>query len=131
MENNPFIALLLITALALVVPVIATRLRRMSIPIVVGEIMAGIIIGHSGLNLVENSPTLVFLAEFGFAYLMFLSGLEVNFELLFPRKQDKQKIWNAPLPVALFILSGTIGLAILIAVVLTGIIPVRALYCSG
>jgi Kef-type K+ transport system membrane component KefB/Trk K+ transport system NAD-binding subunit len=125
-EHNPFIALLLITGLALFVPVIATRLRRIAIPIVVGEILAGIIIGRSGLNLVENSPTLAFLAEFGFAYLMFLSGLEVDFELLFPRNQAIQRRWTAPLPIALLLLTGTIGLAILIALVLTSIIPVQS-----
>ena len=126
MEHNPFIALLLITTLALVVPVIATRLRRIAIPVVVGEILAGIIIGHSGLNLVENSPTLTFLAEFGFAYLMFLSGLEVDFELLFSRNRDAQKRWRAPLPIALLLLTGTIGLAILITFVLAGIIAVKS-----
>lgn len=126
MEHNPFIALLLITTLALVVPVIATRLMRIAIPVVVGEILAGIIIGHSGLNLVENSPTLTFLAEFGFAYLMFLSGLEVDFELLFSRNRDAQKRWRAPLPIALLLLTGTIGLAILITFVLAGIIAVKS-----
>jgi Kef-type K+ transport system membrane component KefB len=125
-EHNPFIALLLITALALVVPVIATRLRNIAIPIVVGEILAGIVVGRSGLNLVENSSTLAFLAEFGFAYLMFLSGLEVDFELLFPRNQDIQMRWKAPLPIALLLLTGTIGLAILIALVLTSIISVQS-----
>jgi Kef-type K+ transport system membrane component KefB/Trk K+ transport system NAD-binding subunit len=125
-EHNPFIALLLITTLALVVPVIATRLMRIAIPVVVGEILAGIIIGHSGLNLVENSPTLTFLAEFGFAYLMFLSGLEVDFELLFSRNRDAQKRWRAPLPIALLLLTGTIGLAILITFVLAGIIAVKS-----
>ena len=82
MESTPFIPLLLITGLALIVPILANRLRRFFIPIVVGEIFAGIVIGHSGFNLVEPSATLTFLAEFGFAYLMFLSGLEVDFDLL-------------------------------------------------
>lgn len=125
MDHNPFIALLLITALAFIVPVIATRLRRIAIPIVVGEILAGIIIGRSGLNLVENSPTLAFLAEFGFAYLMFLSGLEVDFELLFSGNNRKQNRWQAPLPFALLLLAGTIGLAVLIAIGLTRIIDVQ------
>lgn len=125
MDHNPFIALLLITALAFIVPVIATRLRRIAIPIVVGEILAGIIIGRSGLNLVENSPTLAFLAEFGFAYLMFLSGLEVDFELLFSGNKRKQNRWQAPLPFALLLLAGTIGLAVLIAIGLTRIIDVQ------
>ena len=64
MEHNPFSALLLITVLALVVPVLVSRFQRIRLPIVVGEIFAGVIIGHSGLNLIENSPILQFLAEF-------------------------------------------------------------------
>jgi Kef-type K+ transport system membrane component KefB len=126
LAHNPFIALLLITALALVVPILATRLKRVAIPIVVGEILAGIVIGRSGLDLVENSPTLAFLAEFGFAYLMFLSGLEVDFELLFPRKTEAQDRRVAPLPSALIILAGTIGLAVSIALLITRIITVES-----
>ena len=126
MEHNPFIALLLITALAFIVPVVASRLKRIAIPIVVGEILAGIIIGRSGFNLVENSPTLAFLGEFGFAYLMFLSGLEVNFELLFAGGRGSTKRWQAPLPVALTLLAGTVGLAVLIAFGLTRIIDVKS-----
>jgi CPA2 family monovalent cation:H+ antiporter-2 len=68
----PFLSLLLITGLAAFVPLLASRLR---LPIVVGEILAGIIVGRSGLNLIEPSPALDFLATFGFTYLMFLSGI--------------------------------------------------------
>lgn len=125
MAHNPFLALLLITGLALVVPVLATRFRQIAIPIVVGEILAGIIIGRSGLNLVESSPTLAFLAEFGFAYLMFLSGLEVDFDMLFSGTRGTKTSWNAPLTIALLILTGTIGLAVTIAFVLTRVIAVQ------
>lgn len=45
----------------------------------VGEIVAGIIVGQSGLRLVEEGPVLAVLSALGFAYLMFLSGLEINF----------------------------------------------------
>jgi Kef-type K+ transport system membrane component KefB/Trk K+ transport system NAD-binding subunit len=115
MEANPFIALLLITGLAVVVPLFASRLRWIRLPIVVGEIFAGIIIGRSGFDLVDPSPTLTFLAEFGFAYLMFLSGLEVDFNLLIPssRERSNQTLWTRPLPIALVILTGTILLALL------------------
>ena len=126
MDHNPFVALLLITGLAFIVPVLATRLRRIAIPIVVGEILAGIIIGHSGFNLVENSPTLAFLAEFGFAYLMFLSGLEVDFELLLSGNKRTQARWQSPLPFALLLLAGTIGLAVLIAIGLTRIVDIQS-----
>jgi Kef-type K+ transport system membrane component KefB/Trk K+ transport system NAD-binding subunit len=113
LENNPFLALLLITALAAIIPVLANRFKRVQIPLVVGEIFAGIIIGHSGFNLVEPSTTLTFLAEFGFAYLMFLSGLEVDFNLLLPSSgQSRKEAWKGPMPQALLMLAGTIGLAL-------------------
>ena len=80
METSPFIALLLITGLALAVPILLGQFRRVQVPIVVGEIFAGILIGRSGLNLITASPSLDFLAEFGFAFLMFLSGLEIDFQ---------------------------------------------------
>lgn len=60
----------------------AGALEALRLPLVVGEILAGIAIGYSGLNLVHQTPTLDFLAEFGFAFLMFLSGLEVSFSSL-------------------------------------------------
>jgi len=115
LEHNPFSALLLITMLAVAVPILTSRIRRVRLPIVVGEIFAGVIIGHSGLNLVDSSPILQFLAEFGFAYLMFLSGLEVDFNLLFPTRGNsaKRARWKQPLPIAFILLTGTIGLALL------------------
>ncbi len=114
MEHDPLITLLLITALAAIVPLIATRFRHVQLPIVVGEILAGIIIGRSGLNLVEPSPTLDFLAEFGFTYLMFLSGLEVDFDMLVGGGQDTRDTpwWKRPIPTAftVFLLTVSLGL---------------------
>lgn len=78
MDHSPFLGLLLVTGLALTVPIVLSRSGRLTIPIVVGEILAGVAVGRSGLNLVEETAILAFLAEFGFAFLMFLSGLEVD-----------------------------------------------------
>jgi Kef-type K+ transport system membrane component KefB/Trk K+ transport system NAD-binding subunit len=120
LEHNPFLALLLITVLALVVPIIASRFRKLLIPIVVGEIFAGVIIGYSGFNIVQPSPTLTFLAEFGFAYLMFLSGLEVDFnQLLRSGGPRKKNAFSQPLPIAISVLAATIGLAMVFALILT------------
>ncbi|MGD8603833.1 MAG: monovalent cation:proton antiporter family protein [Anaerolineales bacterium] len=119
MEHSPFLALLLITALAAVIPVLASRMKRIQIPIVVLEIFAGILIGHSGFNWIEPSSTLTFLAEFGFAYLMFLSGLEVDFNLLIPDSgRSKKDFWKGPMPQALLMLGGTIGLAMGASIIL-------------
>ena len=118
MEHNNFLPLLLITALAFFVPILANRLRRFSIPIVVGEIFAGILIGRSGLNIIEPSAILDFLAEFGFTYLMFLSGLEVEFDLLIPERKDSKFDFRGPLPIAALIMSGTLILAFIFSLLL-------------
>lgn len=112
--HNPFVALLLITGLAVVVPFMVSRVRSVRLPIVVGEIIAGIIIGRTGFNLVAPSATLDFLAEFGFAFLMFLSGLEIDYSLIttLPKGSSPRDRWSSPLPLATGILVATFVLAI-------------------
>ncbi|MGH7935561.1 MAG: cation:proton antiporter [Chthoniobacterales bacterium] len=56
--SSAFYPLLLITLLAVIVPVLSSRLRALRLPLVVGEILAGIVIGKSGFHLVEKTPTL-------------------------------------------------------------------------
>lgn len=116
--HSPFTALLLITALAALVPVVASRITFVRVPIVVGEILAGIVIGKSGLDLVETTPTLKFLAEFGFTFLMFLSGLEVSFDMLSAtaRPSGTRPRWQTPVPLALICLALTITMASLAGV---------------
>jgi trk system potassium uptake protein TrkA len=83
-----FYPLLVVTGLAVLVPVLLKPFARLGIPIVVGEIVAGMVAGPSGLGLIaERTPNLDFLKLFGFVYLMFLSGLEVDFGLLFGRRR--------------------------------------------
>ena len=88
-----FIPLLSVVVLAFLVPIVLARFRK--IPVVVGEILAGILIGPSVLGWVHTAdPTLETLAEIGFAFLMFLSGLEIDFSILFAATrsgQDKKK----------------------------------------
>ncbi len=112
MYHDPFVTLLLITALAAVVPVLATRFRYVQLPIVVGEILAGMIIGRSGLNIVQPSEILEFLAEFGFVYLMFLSGLEVDMEMLLTNHAEtaRRPWWKQPLPAAFLVFAMTVSL---------------------
>lgn len=74
-----FVPLLIVIGLAFLVPFLLSRIKRVTIPIVVGEIVAGIVVGQSGLGLVEENFVLEVLSVLGFAYLMFLSGLEIDF----------------------------------------------------
>jgi CPA2 family monovalent cation:H+ antiporter-2 len=124
-EEFPFLSLLLITALAAFVPLLASRLRRLRVPIVVGEILAGIIVGQSGLNLIEPSPALDFLATFGFTYLMFLSGLEVDFAALLALRNRVNGGWLTNplvLGLAVFVLTVAGGLVVALGLTRVGLI---------
>ncbi len=115
MHSDPFVTLMIITTLAVIVPIVFHRIPRIELPIVIGEIMAGIIIGKSGFNLIDSSEILDFLAEFGFAYLMFLAGLELNFDLItrFKRGATWRDTISQPLPMAFAIFGITFLLALL------------------
>lgn len=52
--------------------------RSVFVPLVIGEILAGVIIGRTGLNAVDaNDPTVAFLSDVGFAMLMFTVGAHI------------------------------------------------------
>jgi Kef-type K+ transport system membrane component KefB len=118
----PFLSLLLITGLAATVPLLASRLGRLHVPIVVLEILVGIVIGTSGLDLIEPSPALEFLAAFGFTYLMFLSGLEVDFTALLNSKRVKSaRPLGDPLSLGLAVFALTVGGGLVVALVMARI----------
>ncbi len=80
---HSFLPLLIVLSIAFVVPILLSRLKRLSIPIVVGEILAGVVVGRSGMAVVpSDDPILIMLADFGLVFLMFLSGMEIDFRSL-------------------------------------------------
>lgn len=81
-----FVSLVVVVLTAFLTPIIVNRLRITFLPIVVAEILMGIIIGHSFLNIVERDSILNILSTLGFIFLMFLSGLEIDFKAF---KKDK------------------------------------------
>ncbi|KRL62037.1 monovalent cation:proton antiporter family protein [Lactobacillus psittaci] len=89
----------IIILMALVIPILMARLNLKTIPTAVAEIVVGIILGVSGLNWVETSNTqLTFMSTLGVLMLMFLSGMEINFELF--KKSSDQEESIKPLPIA-------------------------------
>lgn len=67
----------------LLASVLATLIsKRIGIPAVVGQLLVGIIIGPAMLGLVHQNQVLHVLSEIGVILLMFLAGLEANFDLL-------------------------------------------------
>ena len=77
-----FAPLLLVSALAFLIPIVTHRLSGGKVPSVVGEIAAGIVFGQTVIGVIDANVWLEFLSLFGFAYLMFLAGLEVDTALL-------------------------------------------------
>lgn len=73
---------MLISLLAFAVPLLVTRWKRFKLPLVAGEILAGVLAGPAVLGWVRADPWVDFLATLGLTYLMFLSGLEIDFSAL-------------------------------------------------
>ncbi|TCJ29461.1 cation:proton antiporter [Nocardioides jejuensis] len=72
-----FTQLAVIGLVALAGPLLAVR-RSWHLPVVLGELLAGIAIGRTGLAYVDPSdPTFTFLADIGFALVMFVAGTHV------------------------------------------------------
>jgi CPA2 family monovalent cation:H+ antiporter-2 len=62
--------------------VLVTICSRIGVPSIVGYILAGMVIGPAGLNLVAESEALAGIGEIGVVLLLFALGLEFSFEKL-------------------------------------------------
>jgi len=78
-----FESLMLVLLVSFLVPILLSRWQRVEMPIVVGEIIAGIIIGPSLLGIIDGQGEVFdFLLDFGLAYLMFIAGMEIDFTMI-------------------------------------------------
>lgn len=82
-----FLSLVIVVLAAFLTPIIVNRLNINFLPVVVAEILMGIVIGNSFLNIVERDSILNILSTLGFIFLIFLSGLEIDFKAF---KKDKR-----------------------------------------
>lgn len=72
--QNPVIIFSLILFIILLAPILLKKIR---IPGIIGLIIAGIIIGPQGLNVLENVKIEIF-STIGLLYIMFIAGLELD-----------------------------------------------------
>lgn len=80
------LSLLIILAAALITPLAMARFRLSILPTAVVEILVGILLGPSALNLIHSNDTLTLLSNTGVTFLLFLSGMEIDFSLFSRRK---------------------------------------------
>ncbi|RDI63040.1 transporter (CPA2 family) [Nocardia pseudobrasiliensis] len=77
MARMDFSTLALVFALGLVGPLLAWR-AAWHVPVVLGELVAGIMFGRTGFGLLHpDDPTFAFLSDMGFALVMFVAGTHV------------------------------------------------------
>lgn len=76
MQIDQASSLLILSLTAFLAPLLSQRIR---VPAAVGEILLGILLSPRLLGWIEPSEFTDFLADFGFAYLMFLVGMEIDF----------------------------------------------------
>jgi Kef-type K+ transport system membrane component KefB len=74
--------LLIVVAVAFAAPLLLGFFPMVKLPSVVLEILAGIVIGPSVLGIVEVDEAIEVIAVIGLAFLLFLAGLEIEFDKL-------------------------------------------------
>ena len=77
MAGFGFGTLALLSVIGLAGPLLAS-LPRWRVPVVIGELVAGVVFGRAGFGVIDHTdPTLTLLADIGFALVMFVVGSHV------------------------------------------------------
>ncbi len=88
---STYYSLLFVTVIAFFSPWASYRLTRGFVPAIVIEILLGIVVGPSGFHLTQSTHYVNFLSDLAFSYLMFLSGLEIDFDLILQRGNRNER----------------------------------------
>ena len=75
--TDPTWIFFLVLVIILFAPILLERLR---IPHIIGMILAGIVIGEHGFNILARDSSFELFGKVGLYYIMFLAGLEMNME---------------------------------------------------
>lgn len=113
------LSLFLVVLLALVIPIFMARFQISTVPTAVAEIIVGIIMGSSGFNLIISTHDLTFLSNLGVTLLMFLSGMEIDFDILQRKDSSKSKSHAGktvnPIKIAVTAFGGIMVMAVVLA----------------
>ncbi|MCM3667489.1 monovalent cation:proton antiporter family protein [Mesobacillus maritimus] len=108
-------SLLVVIIIAFLTPILLHRFKLNYIPVVVAEIVMGLFIGKSGLDIVHEDMWLETLSTLGFLFLMFLSGLEIDFSAFKIKKPKGKKQAKESAEPNAFIISTVIFIGIFVA----------------
>ncbi|MCU1515132.1 MAG: cation:proton antiporter [Microbacteriaceae bacterium] len=98
-------ALIIVPALAVAAPLLASLVGRVvKVPLVVFEILLGLIIGPSVLGIVPKSDFIDTVANFGLAFLFFMAGNEIDFSAVKGKPAAMAVVgWVASLAIGIFV----------------------------
>lgn len=113
-ESVNYQSILIISVLAFMTPIVINTIKKVKIPYVVGEIIVGLIVGRSLLNIVHDDSWVLFLSNLGLAYLMFLSGLEIDFSQFQSKNRNKENAGSLVSCFAMFLICLAVSYAIAI-----------------
>ena len=117
---STFESLMLVLLASFLVPIIISRFKRLDMPIVVGEIIAGMILGPSLLGIIDGQgEVLLFCREFGLGYLMFIAGMELDFSMIGKISKSAGEAKSKMISHPLFISSVTFFLTLLLSVIIS------------
>jgi len=84
---------LLFFALVFIILIAPLLLRRIKLPGIVGIIIAGVLVGPNGFNIIAMTPAIQLLGSIGLLYIMFIAGLDINL-LDFKRNKEKSLVFG-------------------------------------
>ncbi|MBT1702880.1 cation:proton antiporter [Chryseosolibacter indicus] len=99
--DEPVMVFAVVLLVILLGPLLFTRLK---IPGIVGLILAGVLIGPHGLNIIERDSSIILFGRIGLLYILFLAGLEID---LHDFKKNKNK--GLTFGILTFLLPFTLG----------------------
>ena len=119
--TNPTWIFFLVLMIILFAPILLGRLR---IPHIIGMILAGVVIGKYGFNILERDSSFELFGKVGIYYIMFLAGLEMDLENL-------KKNWSRALVfgVLTFSIPFVLGMMVGIHVLKFGVVASLLLSC--
>ena len=84
--TNPTLVFLVVLMVILLAPIIMGKLR---IPHIIGMVLAGVVLGQYGLNILVRDDSFELFGQVGLYYIMFLAALEMEVEGL---KKSKYRV---------------------------------------
>ncbi len=128
LQGTPFESLMLVLLASFLVPILLSRWQRVKVPLVVGEILAGIILGPSLLGIIDGQGEVFdFLREFGLAYLMFIAGMEIDFNMIGKISKAAEKAHAKVTSHPVFLAATSFLLTILLSVAISRELATRGL----